>query len=1294
MEYIIYEVKDHIAYITMNRPEKLNAINATGLDELFQVFADFKENPEAWVCILTGAGDRAFVAGADINVLYDNHDKGLERSLAGQIVFRRIEQSKKPVIAAINGFALGGGDELALSAAYRVASKGAVLGQPEILLGIIPGYAGTQRLARLVGPRTAALITLSGEQLKADRAKLYGVVDEVVPDALKRAQELARAVASGKSLPPRQAVAPESLWAQAATLSFDPVVQRLVTENESRGQGDAARRIVAAISHGVALETEAGQDVEALLFGEVMATAEAERGLSDFLNKKGHKPLAMPAALPIQELPSIPETRGAWILRRDGPRGTASQALERVTLPNVDIRDDEVQIEVLASPAEANAGRWLPEGRPIDIPKVHGQPYHVPGNIAVGRIVARGALVPNLPHLWLGALVVTNNTATDNPLDPRLLRGDADMPMKVAGYDSFGFDPASPMRRGTHATYAAVHYAEVMPKPEQLTLEQAAAYPLPDPTIWHNNRRVQLGRGDTLLLIGARGSTGGRGIQIDQVLEEIEAAEFIGVRRIIGVVSNEEKKRQIEAESKPAKNFEVVGINRTEFERVVGHDESGTPIVELDTERFVQRVIELNGGQPVDVALDFMGDAYPNAFVKAVKTGNAADGVKGVGRMTWYGAELSALAVPYKPSIVEGVAGTASVETMFKAVEDVRDLPDTDKIVDAAVHIHGDTPEVRAAMASAKANAKTDRAIKRVLTYGVDVQTIYTLLAAANRRAKVAVIVKDADDVTRLQGALGSLAINGIIVLADHLTPDGKIDDRKLGAAVKAALGDKPDVIVERANSAEVLGLPEGTQTLRMSYSYGFLRAGGQVIFTEDTSGQKFSLDMRTWVAQMDILFPTKFMISSHYASQTESWLANEAVRKGTVAVAEPTVMSFDEIPRGLDSQGDGKIVFLHDVPSGLRTQEEVTLARQPAANPVLSHTFWTEFANRDPDEQWSALQGQEAELGGEVTDALAQLTMADTIEKIHALTSPFALPSDTMEQAKWAEQFAAIGFDPSDPTATAKLAVDPANPKTVLLHESFFRGSPAGAIKLQRFLEWVRQIGGFASLEEAVQSGAIKLALDVRPDVEEMVGGDSSVTKVTIEIPQGGLEAVEALATEVRSRFAALSVVATPHADASGHVGAATFFLSAPHSKTTQMDDAVNFLTVERLLISLNKALNGAAQMQRSWFTVHPNKPTTPFAAAIGPSEWLKALEATVKVTLDAAESGQVRSEAAAFDASIAALAAGQQKPPTPVAAKLDVEFDEASGMVIVTPTAVLPNKAKELEAYQTELAVTGGSV
>src|SRR5918999_4286043 len=201
-ENLTLEREGPVAVLTINRPKVLNALNTPTMDELRRAVLDVKHDAALRVLIITGAGDKSFVAGADINELaVQAPTQGKEHALRGQHVFDLIENLGKPVIAAINGFALGGGCELAMACTLRLAADTARFGQPEVNLGLIPGYAGTQRLARLVGKGFALDLLLSGRQVKADEALQIGLVNRVVP-AAELMNEVKRLAAELSSKPP------------------------------------------------------------------------------------------------------------------------------------------------------------------------------------------------------------------------------------------------------------------------------------------------------------------------------------------------------------------------------------------------------------------------------------------------------------------------------------------------------------------------------------------------------------------------------------------------------------------------------------------------------------------------------------------------------------------------------------------------------------------------------------------------------------------------------------------------------------------------------------------------------------------------------------------------------------------------------------------------------------------------------------------------------------------------------------------------------------------------------------
>ncbi|HEU4951086.1 MAG TPA: enoyl-CoA hydratase-related protein [Holophagaceae bacterium] len=251
MSLVLVEKAERVAWVTLNRPDKLNALNNDLLKELDQVFLALEEDAEVGVVVVTGSGEKAFVAGADIAELKDlDTATARVQALKGQEVFNRIERMPKPVIAAVNGFALGGGCELALACHVRLASENARFGLPEVSLGIIPGYGGTQRLPRLVGKGVALDLILSGEMVGAADALRMGLVSRVFPQAeLKAAAEkLAKTV-----------------------LSRGPL---------------ALRSALNAVHEGLEMPLGRGLEFEATQFGLLAASADMKEGMGAFLEKR------------------------------------------------------------------------------------------------------------------------------------------------------------------------------------------------------------------------------------------------------------------------------------------------------------------------------------------------------------------------------------------------------------------------------------------------------------------------------------------------------------------------------------------------------------------------------------------------------------------------------------------------------------------------------------------------------------------------------------------------------------------------------------------------------------------------------------------------------------------------------------------------------------------------------------------------------------------------------------------------------------------------------------------------
>jgi len=250
-ENIIVSEEQELGIITVNRPDKLNALNTLTVEELHSAFLDFRKNPGVKAIILTGSGDKAFIAGADIGELAKlNSESGRVYVLKGQEMTKQIENFPKPVIAAVNGFALGGGTEVALACHVRIASDNAKMGQPEVKLGLIPGFGGTQRLARLVGKGQAMELILTGKIISAQHALQIGLVNQVVSQS--------------------------DLLSICFNLANEMIVNGPLALEYS----------IQAINQGLDNTLDEGLLLEADLFGKACLTEDSKEGTSAFLEKR------------------------------------------------------------------------------------------------------------------------------------------------------------------------------------------------------------------------------------------------------------------------------------------------------------------------------------------------------------------------------------------------------------------------------------------------------------------------------------------------------------------------------------------------------------------------------------------------------------------------------------------------------------------------------------------------------------------------------------------------------------------------------------------------------------------------------------------------------------------------------------------------------------------------------------------------------------------------------------------------------------------------------------------------
>ena len=268
MEFVLYEVKDAVGIITIDRPQALNALNSQVLDELDEVFSNVDLDTVRCL-VLTGAGEKSFVAGADIGEMSTlTKAEGEAFGKKGNDVFRKIETFPIPVIAAVNGFALGGGCEISMSCDIRICSDNAVFGQPEVGLGITPGFGGTQRLARLVGAGMAKQLIYTARNIKAPEALRIGLVNQVVSAELDEAGNQVKS-------------AQENLLATAEKMAATIAANAPI----------AVRNCKKAINEGLDVDMDKAIVIEEKLFGDCFETEDQKAGMGNFLEKDKEKKL-------------------------------------------------------------------------------------------------------------------------------------------------------------------------------------------------------------------------------------------------------------------------------------------------------------------------------------------------------------------------------------------------------------------------------------------------------------------------------------------------------------------------------------------------------------------------------------------------------------------------------------------------------------------------------------------------------------------------------------------------------------------------------------------------------------------------------------------------------------------------------------------------------------------------------------------------------------------------------------------------------------------------------------------
>ena len=927
-----------VATVTVANPP-VNALNERALDELNTVVEHLSRRDDVRAVIITGDGTSSFVAGADIRQLLDEV-RTLEEALPlpnnAHLAFRKIERMGKPVIAAINGVALGGGLEFALACHYRVAEPTAVFAQPEIRLRLLPGYGGTQRLPRLLvdalgpaGLRHAAEIIIGGRTLDAGDAEAIGLVDRVArgsEDVLALASALARQfVLTGEGpLADAFGIRRERLadWQRPGTIPFDQLatdseIGRLIRQAGHAGRARAVERALEAMRVGWEQGLDAGLRHEAELFAQaVVDPAGGKQGIREFLDKRSAPLPTRRAAVSADAAASlieagdllpvgaaffpghtpIPRYQYAFAVVRDPETGLAQhddpvRAEREVILPVETPGPAEALVYVLAAEVNYN-DIWAITGIPVSQFDVHDADAHVTGSGGVGLIAALGSEVKAEGRLRVGDLVTVYSGQSDL-LSPLAGRDPMYAGFKIQGYET---------PDGSHQQFLKVQGPQLFPVPQDLTLEAAGSYILNLGTVVRALfTTLAIEPGKTLFVEGAATGTG---------METVKSAVRGGLH-VIGLVSSAERAAAVVASGAVAAVDRKAPAYRELF-TVVPTGEAAIAAWERDGAGLVADVRAHNNGRLADYVVSHAGEtAFPRSF-QLLEAG---------GTLTFYGATSG-----YYFTFV-GKAGTASPETMLRRA---RLEPD-----EAVLIYYGTStsvsPLVDPVGLEAIEAARVAGARIVVVTY-TDGQREFVQSLGFGERVRGVVSL---EEIRRREGDDFDWPATMPPLPDPKADTDGHREAvrafqdstmKPLGAAIGRFLRSPdnprgyPDLIVERAGH-DALG---ASTSLVKPFT-------GRVVYIEDLGGRRFAFHApQVWMRQRRILMPTATIRGTHLCNAYEVVRMNQMIDAGLLDVTEPVMVDWGALPEAHQAMWENRhagasYVCNHALPvTGLKSRTEL----------------------------------------------------------------------------------------------------------------------------------------------------------------------------------------------------------------------------------------------------------------------------------------------------------------------------------------------------------------------------------
>ena len=936
IHYHRFSAHTTIALVTLSNPP-VNALNERGLDELNTLVDHLARRADVGAIIFTGDGTLSFVAGADVRQLLNEmktRQDVLPLSRKAHRAFQNIQQMSKPVIAAVNGFALGGGNEFQLATHYRIAESSAEFGQPEIRLNLIPGYGATQRILHLLhqqrgteGLTQALQLLLNGRNLTACQALELGLIDEVsTSDVVTRAFEVTRRYLRDGQGPLKAALQrnQELLEVQHKAQVFpadlclqDPEIERILRQSEWAGRQEVTQALLDTVRHGWESGFKQGTDRESEVFARlVVSPSLGKKGIRDFLEKRSpalptrtsaeprldqaqrliEKGELLPPGGPFfpaaTPLPKWQYAHAAVKNRETGEpdHGDPVEAEKQILAPVVRPGPNQVLVYVLASEINFN-DIWAITGIPVSPFDSHDQDAHITGSGGVGLVAAVGSEARREGRVKVGDLV-TLYSGQNQLLSPMVGLDPMFAEFLIQGYE--GPD-------GSHQQFVLVQAPQVHPKPPDLTLEQAGSYLLKLGTVYRALFQVlQIQPDKSIFVEGAATGTG---------LDSVNTSLQQGLR-VTGLVSTHTRARFVEGLG--AHCIDRKSASLSHIFRKVPTDSRQWQAWKKEGATLLDEFREKNEGGLADYVVSHAGErAFPRSYQLL------AEG----GKLTFYGASTG-----YHFTFL-GKAGSRPALGML--------------------------------------NQSGIRGGEALLIYygvstepgqdAVDEAGLEAIEAAVSRQCRI-VVVTYANAQRDFLGSLGyGEMVRGIVSLEQLLAvdpdfewpptfpdlPDSRLarDDfqevlRRFNERIFKPLGNAvgrffrtrenprgyADAVIERAQH-DALGV---STSLVAPYT-------GRVIYFEDMQDRRYSFYApQVWMRQRSVWTPTTGILGSHLCNAYEVQRVHEMVQQGLLQVTAPEVVPFDQISQAHQAMWEnrhtsGAYVLDHALPgSGIRSAEEL----------------------------------------------------------------------------------------------------------------------------------------------------------------------------------------------------------------------------------------------------------------------------------------------------------------------------------------------------------------------------------